>query len=358
MSDTSANDVLDEGLARLAPTGPEFRGGLSNHGPMAAEALVRLGRADAVEHWLDGYLRKLDDRARARRPGHRPDLARGARRAQPGRRLGGLPPRPAGRRALARRPRPLVAAAAARRRGRRHPRGHPHLARRPQPGRRRSGRTRAAGRARRDELGPRAAYWAASYLELPGRPRPAADLDLAAAVARPAGRCAEPPGRADLRPAQGGLAGQPGFGAARRRAAAARPTRPTACATWRREFAAGLPGLRARAGRSRCCTRSPPRSPPARCCRCCPPSSRGPPTTPCGRWRPRCTRSTPAGVTPEPLPAGPAPVAGRRSPTARSRPATSTPSSSPRPACGCTRETPDPVFLHAAARASELLGGA
>src|SRR5882672_12961056 len=61
MSDVSAKDVLDEGLSRLAETGPEYRGGLSNHGPMAAEALVRLGRADAVEHWLDGYVKKLDE---------------------------------------------------------------------------------------------------------------------------------------------------------------------------------------------------------------------------------------------------------------------------------------------------------
>src|ERR1700728_4539917 len=61
MLDTSDNEVLDEGLTRLAATGPEFRGGLSNHGPMAAEAMVRLGRADAVEGWLDGYLRRLDD---------------------------------------------------------------------------------------------------------------------------------------------------------------------------------------------------------------------------------------------------------------------------------------------------------
>src|ERR1700722_18898682 len=70
MSDASAkaSDVLDEGLSRLAATGPEYRGGLSNHGPMAAEALVRLGRADAVEHWLDGYLRRLDG---APRPGDR-----------------------------------------------------------------------------------------------------------------------------------------------------------------------------------------------------------------------------------------------------------------------------------------------
>src|ERR1700744_6290455 len=82
MPDVSANDVLDEGLSRLRgtgprfprgvakhrPDGPGFRGGLSNHGPMAAEALVRLGRADAVEHWLDGYLKRLEE---APRPGDR-----------------------------------------------------------------------------------------------------------------------------------------------------------------------------------------------------------------------------------------------------------------------------------------------
>ena len=61
MFDASDNDVLDEGLSRLAVTGPEFGGGLSNHGPMAAEALVRLGRADAVPQWLDAYLPRLDD---------------------------------------------------------------------------------------------------------------------------------------------------------------------------------------------------------------------------------------------------------------------------------------------------------
>jgi hypothetical protein len=61
MPDTSDNAVLDEGLSRLAATGPEFRGGLSNHGPMASEALVRLGRADAVQSWLDRYLSRLDE---------------------------------------------------------------------------------------------------------------------------------------------------------------------------------------------------------------------------------------------------------------------------------------------------------
>jgi hypothetical protein len=43
-----AGNLLDEGLSRLAVTGPEFADGLSNHGPMAAEALVRLGRASAA----------------------------------------------------------------------------------------------------------------------------------------------------------------------------------------------------------------------------------------------------------------------------------------------------------------------
>jgi hypothetical protein len=57
--------VLDESLNRLAATGPEFGGGLSNHGPMAAEALVRLGRPDDVEPWLDRYIRRLKEPPRA-----------------------------------------------------------------------------------------------------------------------------------------------------------------------------------------------------------------------------------------------------------------------------------------------------
>ncbi|MCW2934010.1 MAG: hypothetical protein JWM19_4972 [Actinomycetia bacterium] len=61
---TRDDEILDESLARLARTGPEYRGGLSNHGPMAAEALVRLGRADQVEHWVDSYIQQLDDAPR------------------------------------------------------------------------------------------------------------------------------------------------------------------------------------------------------------------------------------------------------------------------------------------------------
>ncbi|GII97478.1 questin oxidase family protein [Sinosporangium siamense] len=51
---------LDEALTRLARTGPEYGAGLSNHGPMVAEALVRLGAADLVPAWVTGYLPDLN----------------------------------------------------------------------------------------------------------------------------------------------------------------------------------------------------------------------------------------------------------------------------------------------------------
>lgn len=57
----TAHDELDEAYGRLHRTGPEFEGWLSNHGPMVVEALVRRGRGGSVEHWLDGYVSKLDD---------------------------------------------------------------------------------------------------------------------------------------------------------------------------------------------------------------------------------------------------------------------------------------------------------
>ncbi len=41
-------DPIDEAYATFARTGPEFGGGLSNHGPMAAEALAAMHRGDAV----------------------------------------------------------------------------------------------------------------------------------------------------------------------------------------------------------------------------------------------------------------------------------------------------------------------
>lgn len=59
-------DVIDDVLERFAATGPEFGPGLSNHGPMAAEALVALGRADAVAPWADWYARRLAEHPQAR----------------------------------------------------------------------------------------------------------------------------------------------------------------------------------------------------------------------------------------------------------------------------------------------------
>ncbi|WP_182523431.1 questin oxidase family protein [Nocardioides dongkuii] len=51
---------LDDAYDRLRSTGPEFDGWLSNHGPMAAEALARHGHEDRISAWLDGYCRRLE----------------------------------------------------------------------------------------------------------------------------------------------------------------------------------------------------------------------------------------------------------------------------------------------------------
>jgi hypothetical protein len=53
--------TLDEAYERLHATGPEFDGFLSNHGPMAAEAMVRHGHGDLVGSWLDVYMRRLEE---------------------------------------------------------------------------------------------------------------------------------------------------------------------------------------------------------------------------------------------------------------------------------------------------------
>ncbi|MEU3599958.1 questin oxidase family protein [Streptomyces sp. NPDC006798] len=52
---------LDEALERIHTLGPEFDGWLSNHAPMAVEALVRHGRSDTVHRWLDRYRERLED---------------------------------------------------------------------------------------------------------------------------------------------------------------------------------------------------------------------------------------------------------------------------------------------------------
>ena len=55
-------DALDDALTVFASTAPRYgRLGLANHGPMAAETLDHLGRADAIESWVAGYRPRLDD---------------------------------------------------------------------------------------------------------------------------------------------------------------------------------------------------------------------------------------------------------------------------------------------------------
>ena len=51
--------VLLDALDRLRGTGPEFNGFLANHGPMAAEALVRIGGADVIPRWVENYRVRL-----------------------------------------------------------------------------------------------------------------------------------------------------------------------------------------------------------------------------------------------------------------------------------------------------------
>lgn len=54
--------TLDEAYERFLRTGPEWgEDRLTNHGPMAAEVLVRRGHGDEVPRWVDGYIRRLDE---------------------------------------------------------------------------------------------------------------------------------------------------------------------------------------------------------------------------------------------------------------------------------------------------------
>lgn len=60
------SQALDDAYERLRNTGPEFEGWLSNHGPMAADALIRIGHEEDVSRWVDGYKARLDERPRER----------------------------------------------------------------------------------------------------------------------------------------------------------------------------------------------------------------------------------------------------------------------------------------------------
>jgi len=52
---TAAYAPLDDALERLAPCGPDLKHGMTNHAPMAAEALCALGRPAAVLPWVERY---------------------------------------------------------------------------------------------------------------------------------------------------------------------------------------------------------------------------------------------------------------------------------------------------------------
>ncbi|MEU9296857.1 questin oxidase family protein [Streptomyces sp. NPDC048266] len=66
MSDSTG--TLDEALERLHATGPERNGRLTNHAPMAVEALVHRGQGPAVHRWLDRYAHKLEEPPPPSRP--------------------------------------------------------------------------------------------------------------------------------------------------------------------------------------------------------------------------------------------------------------------------------------------------
>ncbi len=58
---TDTTGILDEALERLHTRGPERQGRLTNHAPMAVEALAARGRPEAVHKWLDLYAPKLEE---------------------------------------------------------------------------------------------------------------------------------------------------------------------------------------------------------------------------------------------------------------------------------------------------------
>jgi hypothetical protein len=200
-------EVLDESLSRLAATGPEFGGGLSNHSPMAAEAMIRLGRADDVGPWLDRYIRRLEGPPRAtdKITDETWRDALGARR-----RVGDWELYL--RDQLAEDPWQRVLA-------RWWPRLAPGLAANATHGIIRTShaaRSLAASQTteRLEELARGLAYWAAGYLELPTGPATGANLDINAAVhGLPvvAGPIPAGPFTARIRT---GLAGEPRFTAA------------------------------------------------------------------------------------------------------------------------------------------------
>jgi hypothetical protein len=364
MPDTSDNGVLDEGLSRLAGTGPEFRGGLSNHGPMAAEALVRLGRTDAVERWLDAYLKKLDapPRPAGRVTGENWREALGAlnRVADWEAYLHAQLAEGPWRDVLARWwPRLLPGGAAAATHGVIRT---SHAARSlaaaeaaDTSGTVATSSSGAGAGQRRDELARGLAYWAASYLELPGAPRTGGRRGLQSAIgALPTAGLAPERGLITTELAAR-LPELPGFGDS---VAGLQPPDDPAAALG--DLAIAFAGLFLRYGRTRPIALLHAVTAPVAARSVLPllPPELARPTHD-ALWQ--VTAGLYAvyagGVTPEPLPAGPGPSPDDV--TARAVAAGDEHAIKLTEAClRLHAETPDPVLLHAAARASELLGGA
>jgi hypothetical protein len=172
------NTTFDEALERLRGTGGEVAGGVApNHGPMAAEALVALGRDDIVVAWADRYRRQLD----AMPPASSPVTSGGwAQALGATHRFGDWAA--FFRAQLAEAPWPVVFGEWIGR----------LLPATPSAGAHGLIRTAHALRAlaaaetalRLEELGVALAYWAAYYRRLPGTPRLAGVLDLGAALQR------------------------------------------------------------------------------------------------------------------------------------------------------------------------------
>jgi hypothetical protein len=70
---SAGSGILEEAYERFHVTGPEFDDGLSNHGPMAVEAMVRRGHDAEVHAWIDWYRGRLEDRPRGITPVTRED---------------------------------------------------------------------------------------------------------------------------------------------------------------------------------------------------------------------------------------------------------------------------------------------
>lgn len=61
-------EAFEDSLEILATTGPEYGGGLSNHAPMVADALLALARPQAIRPWVERYRRSLSESSSGRNP--------------------------------------------------------------------------------------------------------------------------------------------------------------------------------------------------------------------------------------------------------------------------------------------------